>query len=650
VNAGGGEANDGEQGEQADGEHMVSDEDETVLPPDDSTDLAERRWAGDGAGTAEESLDLDVGLTSMGFIRAALRRSARLLCVTAVVGLIAGIGVFAKFPPYYQASTSLLLTNPAGSVPGTAILDDQAIAQSRTVAGEALRALGLRESPAAFIGHYTVSIVTDRVLLIIVKARSSEVAVRQANALASAFLAFQAHLLNTQEQLVNASLQRQVTRSQQHINSLNQQIRQLSAQHGSSVQHAELSSLQAEQSQALAALNVLQQTVTGAKYNALAANTSQLRGSLVLDPAAPVKKSRTKSLLLDAVGGLFAGLAIGLSIIVIRAFVSDRLRRRDDVAAALGAPVNLSVGVVRLSRWRPSRRGLATARDPDIQRIVRYLGSIVPPDSSSFASLAVVPVDDVRLPAVCLASLAILCAKQALQVVVVDWCSGAPAARLLGATATGVQEVTVQGARLSVAVPEGTGVTSAGFPAPGSRGVQAADPAAADCASADLVLTLAALDPALGGQHLADWATDVVAMVTAGRSSAVRIQAVGQMIRLAGAPRFSAVLVGTDKTDESLGVFYPEPIDHAENRAYSAAGAADPELAEDAPDLVPLIGHPADQWDAADEPAARPRRGRRPQAGPRLADSLDGHRQARLPRWAGGRGRSSAGRVGNGAN
>ena len=75
----------------------------------------------------------------------------------------------------------------------------------------------------------------------------------------------------------------------------------------------------------------------------------------------------------------------------------------------------------------------------------------------------------------------------------------------------------------------------------------------AACASADLLLTLATLDPAFGGEHLVTWATDAVAMVTAGRSSAVRIHAVGEMTKLSGTRLISAVVLGADKDDESLG-------------------------------------------------------------------------------------------------
>ena len=72
--------------------------------------------------------------------------------------------------------------------------------------------------------------------------------------------------------------------------------------------------------------------------------------------------------------------------------------------------------------------------------------------------------------------------------------------------------------------------------------------------SADLLLTLVTLDPALGGEHLATWATNAVVVVSAGQSSAERIHGVGEMIRLAGMRLDSVVLIGADKSDESLGL------------------------------------------------------------------------------------------------
>jgi hypothetical protein len=109
--------------------------------------------------------------------------------------------------------------------------------------------------------------------------------------------------------------------------------------------------------------------------------------------------------------------------------------------------------------------------------------------------------------------------------------------------------VSVGSSHIVVAIPDRADPLPAGPLRPG-----AAEAVAAACASADLLLTLAALDPALGGDHLASWSASAVAIVTAGQSSAARIYAVGEMMRLAGVADVSAVLVGADKNDESIGV------------------------------------------------------------------------------------------------
>jgi hypothetical protein len=70
---------------------------------------------------------------------------------------------------------------------------------------------------------------------------------------------------------------------------------------------------------------------------------------------------------------------------------------------------------------------------------------------------------------------------------------------------------------------------------------------------ADLLLTLVNLDPSLGADNLPTWAPDAAVVVTAGRSTWLRINAVSEMVRMSGTKLAAAVLVGTDKSDESLG-------------------------------------------------------------------------------------------------
>jgi hypothetical protein len=193
----------------------------------------------------------------------------------------------------------------------------------------------------------------------------------------------------------------------------------------------------------------------------------------------------------------------------------------------------------------------------NLRRVVAHLRNCVPGSSRGPAGLAIVAVDDVQIVARAVESLAVSCANQGRQVVVADLSSGAHLARLLGSSEPGISRVSRDGAHLTVAVPRDDDVAPIGPLQGGSSPAvpDQADPAVvAACASADLVLTMVTLDPSFGADHLATWATDVVAVVTAGRSSAERIHGVGEMIRLAGTRLDSVVLIGADKTDESLGV------------------------------------------------------------------------------------------------
>ena len=418
-------------------------------------------WAFDDYTEVEDQpAEFATGLTSLGFLRAALRRSRRLWCGLAALGLAAGVAFSLRLPTVYQASTSLLLTpmSVGGEDAGAPITNEVAMLQSREVAGLAVSKLGLQESVSKFLSSYTVTPTTDRVLFITVSAPSSSDAVTRANVLAQEFLNFRADLLESQQQLVVNSLNQQLSQASQTLKSITAQVSQVSAQSPSPAQRARRSSLSKQQTQATAALATLQQAAAGTKANSQVTNATIVRGSQVLDRASPLPPhSRLKRLLEYAAIGLIAGLALGVGIIVVRAIVSDRLRRRDDVAQVLGAPVKLSVGAMRPGRIK----GLDAVQNSNVQRIAGFLARAIPPGGDP-AALAVVPVDDVHIPALCLVSLAVSRAREGAQVVVADLCDGAPAARLLGAAEPGVRAVTVQDAHLVVTVPEPDEVMPAG--------------------------------------------------------------------------------------------------------------------------------------------------------------------------------------------
>jgi hypothetical protein len=540
----------------------VDDKDQPFLSLRAGDDPADRAWPPANWASEDEFAapderfagELTAGVTSLGYIRGALRRKARLWCTIGIVGLLAGGAYFVHKPAGYEASAQLVVANPPGSAPGVAVQNDQGIVESVPVAAGALKRLGQPQQAAqSFMAYYTATVITDQILEITaVKASSANQAIDEANALASAFLSFQAQLLQNQQALVNGALAQKIDQSQNALNAINKQIRQLAAQPASYSQKTQLAALRAESDRDSSALTQLKQATASNEAGSQIAITTAIKDSQVLGQPTVTKASRKKRLLEYGGGGLLGGLVLGMGIVVIGAVASDKLRRRDDVARALGAPIRLSVGPVTLKTRGPWQE--AAARNTSVKQIVAHLESVLPRYERGLATLAIVPADDVTVPSVCLASLAMSCAEQGMRVVVADLCSGAPAARLLGASDPGVHAVSLQNARLIVMIPGPDDMLPTGPLRQGSRRAGAPDEMAQACAAAELLLTFVALDPATGGDHLAGWARKVVVMVTTGRSTAEHINAVGEMVRLGGARLASGVLLGADKADESLGV------------------------------------------------------------------------------------------------
>jgi len=548
----------------------VNDPDQTATwPPGIGDDLPQRLSAYDISTDIDEPASAAVTtarLVSLGFLRAELRRRTRLWCVLALVGLIVGFGYYVGVPHAYKATVSVLLVDNPQADPDNEVLTDIVLAQSAPVAEGVIRQLGLQQTPNSLLGTYTVTKVTDQVLQITVSARTSNEAVQTASAVAEQFLKFRAQYEQTQQQETNAQLDQQVSQAQQHLASITKQIKQVSAQATSRAQQAGLYSLRAQETTANSAVGDVQQYAIQTKEGTQTVTQQMVQGSEVLSGASLDKSSRLEETALYAGGGLLGGLVLGLAIVIIGAITSDRLRRRDDIAYAFGAPVRLSVGSLRESRLVPGRRGEAAARRR-MERIVEHLHNAATSSSSAPVGLAVVAVDDARTAAHAVVDLAISSAKDRRQVVLADLSQGAHAARLLGIDRPGICTASADGMPIVVVVPEASDVAPVGplrsHPSP--DGDTQADEALANvCARADLVLSLVTLDPASGGEHLATWATDVVAVVTAGQSSVVRAHAVGEMIRLAGARFGSVVVIGADKSDESLGVidtaYSPAPL------------------------------------------------------------------------------------------
>jgi len=414
-----------------------------------------------------------------------------------------------------------------------------------------MRKLGIHQTTSSFLNTYSISSATSRVLTITAAGPSPADALLRASAVANAFLTFRGDELQAQQNLVLASLNQQADQAKQRVDSLDAQIGQLSA--ASTTQQAQLDKLRTQRTNAENALSSLQQAVAGNQSTTLPSLTAAIKNSQVLSVTSiPYPKKRT--LVTYVALGLIGGLAVGLGIVIIRALVSDRLRRRDDVAYALDAPVKLSVHSLRARRRLVPWPGRGK-RDRDMKRVIAHLRSAVPRRTHGAQGLAIVAVDTAPVVARAVTELASSFAGIGTPVIAADLSSGAHLAHLSGVKRPGTHAVSHNGSTFTMAVPERDDLAPVGplppynSPGGGRRG----DPLVSSDGT-DLLLTLATLDPAVGADHLATWASDAVVVVSAGESSAERIHSVGEMIRLAGLRLDSVVLLGADKADESLGL------------------------------------------------------------------------------------------------
>jgi capsular polysaccharide biosynthesis protein len=496
-------------------------------------------------GGLPSATDSSAGLVDLRFIGSTLRRGMRVWLITAAIGLVAGGWLVTQYEQKHSAITTVLVDTGNSGQGQSGETNEAAIAQSVPVAAAVVAQLGLQQTPASFLGSYTVTNITPSILRITASGPTDSGAVQRASAIANQFLAYRANYLQQQLQQTAISLNQQFSQAEQHLNSIDAQVKTVEAEARSPSQQANLNRLEKQQTDAQDIVGSTTSDVQNTLLQARTLTTQMVQGSQVLSPASPVKRSVKTTLVLYTGGGLLAGLVIGMAIVVIGGITTDKLRRRDDIAIASGAPVKLSVGRLR---------GRAARRGSNMKRVVEHLRNAVPQNSRGKAGLAVVAVDDAPTVARAVVKLAVASSQQRRRVVIADLSTGAPAARQLGATGPGISTVSPKGVPIVVVVPESSDVAPVGplgTPPPGLP--QMSQQLADICAHADLVLSIVTLDPSFVGEYLGTWATDAVLVVTAGQSTSVRIHAASEMIRLAGTRLGSVVLLDADRDDESLG-------------------------------------------------------------------------------------------------
>ena len=357
----------------------------------------------------------------------AARRRRKLWVSTALAGLVIGAAFHLFVPAKYAAVTDLYMVEPAGADPSQAMQNDVSLLETRSVAQQAIADLHLNFSPASFVSTYQGAPTSNSILSIKLNASTSADAVAYDNAIANAFLQVRAQQLSLQTALVTNGLQTLVNSLNADIKLLTSEVNALSSGPAQQQSANKIAELVNERTGDASQISQLQQQQQQDVLNEKAV----AEGSRVLDPAVAVNKSAKKAIAMDGLSGLVAGLAIGLGIVVVGAAISERPRRRADVAAALGVPVEISVGKYHLPfflRHLQLRRSLKRP-GPTLQMIERRLSGYL--GSAPGSSLAVVPIGPVEPAALGVASLTQSLVCEGKKVLVIDMADGRPLSWLL---------------------------------------------------------------------------------------------------------------------------------------------------------------------------------------------------------------------------
>lgn len=499
------------------------------------------RWASHSL-SLEETDDPTVNLSrpiSLQSIKSALRRHRNLCLTAAAAGLLVGASLHLVVPSKYSALTKLYLVEPSlqAMSDDVALLETQAVAEQATATLRSETKETVEISPSSYKG----TAISPSILEIHLTARSPAQAIAQSNALAPAFLRERTQVLDAQTNVVIARIQAQITALNSRIHQLGSQINAFPAVPTAS-QAADQRKLVDEQNSDNARLTPLQNQVEQDLNN----ETALSQGSRIIDPPSYQPSSTLKVVVTDGLSGLVAGLGLALAIAVMDALLSDRVRRRDQLAALLGTQVELSVN--HLPRPRcfvgPRLRRAIRHPSPAMRQIERRLRDHL--ESSLTPALHIAEIGAAEPAAMVLITLAQSLAAEGKHVILLDAASSRPLTTILRINNADAKQDTTSrnGGRIALRVAPADPAEMAFMDRPDDF---------------DAILSLTTVDPLVGVEHLSRSVTDVVVMVRAGAVSALHIEAVAHLLRHGLIGVRSAILLDSDPSDASAGLPPMEP-------------------------------------------------------------------------------------------
>jgi capsular polysaccharide biosynthesis protein len=283
----------------------------------------------------EQPLDVRAGIDI-------IKRRRIMVGVVGAVGLMAGILYWVAHPAMPSATAQVLLPTSVATTAaaaGTPSPDTQkVVATSPSVLGPATKSVTPPISESLLRSRVHVTAVGSNVLSITVKSPHPAVAVKLANGIANAYIAVSPQYFALQLQSTLENNKQQEASNEEQIQALTTDLKQQAT--GSTA-----AAIDEGQIQAFETTVSLDQATDATLRGQIAANSP-----VVLQQATAVNPVSRLAGPEDAAGGLLVGVVVGSAVALWKGRRDRRLRRRDDLARALGLPVLASLDAERCER------------------------------------------------------------------------------------------------------------------------------------------------------------------------------------------------------------------------------------------------------------------------------------------------------------
>jgi capsular polysaccharide biosynthesis protein len=484
------------------------------------------------------------------------------LLVLAAFGAVIGAAAALVWPSAYASQTEVLLQGPREK---TEVLTEAQVAMSLAVLDRTATGLGWGVDGASLRDSVTAEVTNGNVIGITATAPDPNRARELAQRVTEEYITFSTELLTNAANATKDVLSRRQATVEQHVTDMNQRITQLQGSFqlldprnpNGAEARAELERLRNERTDAFTELDNIDKQISDADVQASVGRDS-LR---VIEPAVTPSAPRPPTTVQMIFGGAVLAVVLGALVQVMARLSDRRLRRRSDIAAAVGAPILGTVQppaeatAVSTPRGSPSGRHAAGRRswigqlllggDPQPSgvhdqalenlRYQRVLAQLKQGPSGSAWLLVVLDGDDLASRAV--ARLAVAAAAEGAPVRVM---TDSPQISAM------VEAFAVDHSPLSSDITLATGPCSGPVSRHGSAtvlgvvAVSAAQPTIPNCPDASAALVV----------------------VTSGTTTGGELLAVAEACHDAGAPVEGVLLVVQDADEEDAE---PEPLHAARN-------------------------------------------------------------------------------------